>query len=397
MFLGLSVVDWVIILLALAAAFTGWRNGLVVGLLSLVGFVGGAFLGLWLVPKVLSGLQWGLGVSILAVGLVLVVAFIVQGVLTATGGLVRAKVARGPVRMFDAVTGAVLAVVGLLVASWAVGVAASTAAIPTVSTAVRESKLLPVVDEVIPVSPDQLREGFSDGVAAGGFPKVVVPWATEPIPDVAPPTGVIGRVPEVRQAADSVVNVVGEAQRCDRVVSGSGFVAAPQRIMTNAHVVAGVEEPVVTHPEGDPLAAQVVYTDPQLDVAVLHLPNLDLPPLSFAEQTPPDGTDVAVVGYPRNGPRSTEAARIRGTTELLGRDIYDEQDVARSVISLRGSVRPGNSGGPVLNESGQVLGVVFAASLTNPDAGYALNQDALDGAMDAVQNASEPVPTGECT
>lgn len=395
MILGLNAVDWLVIVLAVIVAYTGWSHGFVVGLLSFVGFVGGAIGGLLLAPAILGGFEPGLGVSVLAVMIVLAVASAGQGLLAWAGGWVRSRVSFEPARRFDAGGGALLAVVGLLLAAWAVGLAVSSAAIPTASAAVRESKILRAVDAVVPVSPDRLRDTFQSVVAAGRFPEVVGPWVPEPILRVGTPTAALIRDPEIRTASESVVKVVGRASSCDRVIEGTGFVVAPERVMTNAHVVAGVSEPIVTEPDGDPLAAQVVRFDPRTDIAVLAVPDLDLDTLRFRDD-PAAGADAAVVGYPNNGPLSTEPVRIRGEHSLLGRDIYGDDAVSRDVLSVRGEVRPGNSGGPLVADDGRVYGVMFAASLTDPETGYALALSEVTPHVEQSAASTEPVSTGVC-
>jgi S1-C subfamily serine protease len=392
--LGLNLVDWLMIALALVVAYTGWVHGFVVGLLSFVGFVGGAIAGLLLVPVFLGGLEPSLGVSVLAALIVLGIASLGQGLLAWTGGWVRSRVSSEPAHRIDALAGAVLAVVGLLIGAWAVGLAISSSAIPYASAAVRESKILKVVDDAVPISPDGLRDAFESVVAAGRFPDVVAPWVSEPIRDVEAPTATLSRDPDVRVAAASVVKVIGRAESCNRVIEGSGFVVAAERVMTNAHVVAGVSAPVVTAPDAEPLESRVVHFDPQSDVAVLAVPGLDLAALAFRDDAAV-GADGAVVGYPGNGPLRSEPVRIRGEHVLLGRDIYDEEAVNRDVLSMRGEIRPGNSGGPLVADDGLVYGMVFAASLTDPDTGYALTPSELDPALEAAP-ASEPVPTGVC-
>jgi S1-C subfamily serine protease len=393
--LGLNLVDWLLIALALVVAYTGWVHGFVVGLLSFIGFVGGAIAGLLLVPVLLGGLEPSLGVSVLAVLIVLAVASLGQGLLSWTGGWVRGRVSSEPAHRVDAVAGALLAVFGLLIGAWAVGLAISSSAIPYASAAVRESKILKVVDGAVPVSPDGLRNAFESVLAAGRFPDVVAPWVPEPIRDVEAPTGTLGRDPEIRASAGSVVKVIGRAESCDRVIEGTGFVVAAERVMTNAHVVAGVSAPIVTAPDAEPLESRVVYFDPRSDVAVLAVPGLDRGPLTFRADAAA-GADAAVVGYPGNGPLRSEPVRIRGEHSLLGRDIYDEGAVNRDVLSIRGEIRPGNSGGPLVADDGLVYGVVFAASLTDPDTGYALAASEVTQALQSAA-ATEPVPTGVCT
>lgn len=396
MILGLNVVDWVVIVLAIVVAYTGWMHGFVVGVLSFVGFVGGAALGLLLVPQLLGWLDPGLGASILALLLVLAVASIGQGILAWAGGLVRSRVSASPLQVVDAGAGAVLGVAGLVVAAWAIGLAISTAAIPYASEGVRNSQILEAVDNLVPVTPDALRDAFEEVVAAGGLPEVVEPWTSEPIRGVDAPDSTVARDPEIRAAAESVVKVIGRAE-CDRVIEGTGFSIGNNRIMTNAHVVAGVAEPVVTLPTGENINAEVVMYDSQTDLAVLAVDDLALAALPFANADPERGTDGVVVGYPNNGPLRIEPVRVRGMHELLGRDIYDDRQVSREVVAMRGSVQPGNSGGPLVNGDGEIYGVVFAASLTDPDTGYALARDEVRDMYESAPSASDPVSTGSCT
>ncbi len=397
MFLWLNAVDWLIILLAVVVGYTGWTHGFVVGVLSFIGFVGGAFAGLLLVPEVLSGFDPGLGVSVLAILLVLGTASIGQGILAWAGGWVRGKVSSRPARRFDAAGGAAFGVAGLLVAAWACGLAISTAAVPYASPGVRESRILDVVDAAVPASPDRVRHAFQDVVTAGGFPQVVVPWEAEPILQVAPPDNLLSRDPTIRSASSSVMKITGRADSCDRLITGTGFVVAPERVMTNAHVVAGVSEPVITFPDGEPLEAQVVAFDPDIDLAVLAVPGLERAVLPLAGEAPASGDEGVVVGYPNDGPLRSDGTRVRGTHQLRGHDIYDTDGVTREVVSLRGDIRSGNSGGPLLSADGTVQGVVFAASLTDPDTGYALAPSEFVELAEEASDATEPVPTGDCT
>lgn len=390
----MNVVDWLIIVLAIVVAYTGWSRGFLVGLLSFVGFVGGALAGLWLVPRLLGGLDAGLGSALLGILLVLAMASIGQGLLAWAGSWVRGQLTSEPARHFDAVSGALLSVGGLLVAAWAIGFALSTSAIPYASAAVRESAILHYIDEVVPVSGDRLQSTFQDVVASGPFPEVVAPWVPEPIVEADPPDRNLDRDPEIEAAASSVLKVVGRAPECNRLIEGTSFVVASERVMTNAHVVAGVAEPRVF--VGDnPLDASVVVFNPFTDVAVLAVPGLERPALEFTRDAEP-GADAAVVGYPNNGPLSVEPARVRGEHALVGRDIYGEEETTRDVLSVRGTVRQGNSGGPLIADDGTVYGVIFAASMTDPDTGYALTYTEVARALEKGTAAEDPVSTGRC-
>lgn len=390
----MNVVDWLIIVLAIVVAYTGWSRGFLVGLLSFVGFVGGALAGLWLVPRLLGGLDAGLGSALLGILLVLALASVGQGLLAWAGSWIRTQLTSEPARHVDAASGALLSVCGLLVAAWAIGFALSTSAIPYASSAVRESTILHHVDGAVPVSGDRLHATFQSVVASGGFPEVVAPWVPEPIVAADPPNQELDGDPEIEEASSSVLKVVGRAPECNRIIEGTSFVFASERVMTNAHVVAGVSDPKVLVGD-DPLDAQVVVFNPFTDVAVLAVPGLERPALEFSPEAE-SGADAAVVGYPNNGPLSLEPARIRDEHALVGRDIYGENETTRDVLSVRGSVRQGNSGGPLIADDGTVYGVIFAASMTDPNTGYALTYTEVARAIEQGTTAEEPVSTGRC-
>jgi S1-C subfamily serine protease len=189
------------------------------------------------------------------------------------------------------------------------------------------------------------------------------------------------------------VKIIGVAE-CERGVEGSGFVYAPGRIMTNAHVVAGVDEPFIDV-NGRRTRANVVLFNPRLDVAVLATGNLGLEPLDF-QNTGKAGDDAAILGYPENGPFDARAARIRGELTLRSPDIYDRGQHMRRTYSVRGLVRSGNSGGPLVSRKGNVLGVIFAASVTDRSTGYALTAGQVANAAERGSTATSRVDTGTC-
>jgi len=200
--------------------------------------------------------------------------------------------------------------------------------------------------------------------------------------------------PQVRRAGTSVVKILGEAQSCNRDLVGSGFGYAPGRVMTNAHVVAGVSS-LSIEVDGDQLDAEVVLFDPDLDVAVLAVDGLDVPALRF-DGSGGSGDGGAVLGYPENGPFDAQPARIRDEQRLRSPDIYDDSSSVREVFSVRSTVRPGNSGGPLVSDAGRVYGVVFAASVTDVSTGYALTADQVSQRAATGRGADDPVSTGEC-
>jgi S1-C subfamily serine protease len=245
----------------------------------------------------------------------------------------------------------------------------------------------------MPTDAVQALNSFNDVVGASFFPRYLEPFAKERIADVGPPPGRIGRDPDVQRAQQSVLKVRGE-NNCERGVEGTGFLYAPRRVMTNAHVVGGVDNPVVVDGERE-LPAEVVYYNPDIDIAVLAVDGLDGPTLRFDRNGAPRQA-AAVLGYPQDGPYDVQAARIRAEQRLRSPDIYNEGTVIREVYSIRALVRPGNSGGPLVSSAGRVLGVIFAASVTDENTGYALTTDQVGPAAAEGLARTDPVDTGRC-
>ncbi|MDP9443706.1 MAG: MarP family serine protease, partial [Actinomycetota bacterium] len=289
---------------------------------------------------------------------------------------------------------AVLSAAAALVVAWALGVAVLGAQIPALNRLVQSSAVLRTVDAVLPGDADQVLNAFSDVVDQSIFPRYLEPFVPERIVPVDRPTRRILRDPQLSAAADSVVKILGTAGDCGRSVEGSGFVYARQRVMTNAHVVAGVEEPEVVTAE-ETLPARVVVYDEDLDVAVLHVPGLPGAPLRFAAGAD-SGDPAAVLGYPENGPFDAEPARIRSEQSLRSPDIYGRGMVTRQVFALYADVRPGNSGGPLISPRGRVYGVIFAASISDAQTGYALTAEQVRGTARAGRGATTVVDTGDC-
>jgi S1-C subfamily serine protease len=219
-------------------------------------------------------------------------------------------------------------------------------------------------------------------VGTSFFPRYLEPFSPERIVDVKPGDRRMIRDPDVTRAGSSVLKVRG-TNRCGRGIEGSGFVFGQDRLMTNAHVVAGVDDPQVIVGD-DTLDAKVVFYDHNLDVAVLEFDSGSIPPLPFtAVDAPAEPKDpIAVLGYPQDGPFDNEGGRVRAKQTLRSPDIYGDGAVIREVYSIRGLVRPGNSGGPIVDSAGEVVGVVFAASVTDDDTGYALTADQVRAAAD---------------
>jgi len=389
----LNPLDWILIFVVVAYALSGFFQGFITGAFSTLGLLGGGLVGIWLVPKFFGTGQTSLLVSLGAIGVVLLCASIGQAALQFFGTRIRNRIHWKPIRAVDAVGGAALSMAAVLAITWALGVAVSSSGIPWLSANVRSSTVLATVNRVMPSSATQALNGFADVIGSDFFPRYLEPFAPEQIVSVAPPPAKVAKDPDVVAAANSVVKVRGE-NICNRGVEGSGFVFAFNHVMTNAHVVAGVRKPTVLL-NGSEYPATVVYFDPEVDVAVLWVPHLKAPVLRF-DTTGASGEGGAILGYPQDGPYTVTAARIRNEQTLRSPDIYGSGTVTRDVFSVRARVIPGNSGGPLLSLAGKVLGVVFAASLTDNETGYALTADQVAKAAEAARSSTTSVSTQGC-
>jgi S1-C subfamily serine protease len=266
-----------------------------------------------------------------------------------------------------------------------------------VNAEIRSSSVLGAVDRAMPDQARGLFSSFRVLLDENGLPRVFTGLSAEPIRPVEPPSGTAAATPAVRVAASSIVKVHGNARACERSVDGSGFVYAPHRVLTNAHVVAGVRNPTVQiGGEGRRYDADTVLYDPRRDIAVLAVPELEARPLQFAGPAR-RGDEAVVAGFPHGGPYRAEPVRVREVLDARGHDIYGGASVTREVISLFGSVQPGNSGGPLLSPEGTVYGMVFAKSLDDAETGYALTVDEIRSAARAGLSASGDVRTAGCT
>jgi S1-C subfamily serine protease len=386
--------DWLLVIAALAYAVSGYHQGFLVGASSTVGLLIGGFLGVQVTPLLFEGFDPGLAVSLAAVLLVLACAFLGQALGAYAGGRLRGQVTWRPARVVDALSGSALSVLAMLLIAWVLGVAVNGVDLRGLNKEVRTSAVLGTVDDLLPGGADQLTSAFNSLVDSSQFPTYLEPFTPERIREVEPPTSGAAASPGVQAAADSVVKVVGEADSCGRNLEGTGFVYAPGRVMTNAHVVAGVDEPFVQVGDSE-LEASVVHYDSDVDVAVLSVPDLAADPLRFGGDAD-SGRLGAVLGFPENGPYDVQPARVRDRQTLRSTDIYGEESVDRDTYSLYSLVRPGNSGGPFVDRRGRVLGVVFAASITDADTGYALTVDQVRPAAEAGRSSSGVADTGDC-
>ncbi|QLY31367.1 MarP family serine protease [Nocardia huaxiensis] len=384
-----------IVLLALLAATSGWRQGAVASALAFLGVLLGAVAGILIAPHILQHLSEGR--SRVLVGVLLIVALVIVG---EVAGMVLGRAARSGMRdpftrSVDSVVGAGLQAVAVLATAWLLALPLTNSSQPGIAGAVKNSQVLINVDHVAPNWLRKVPNEFSNLLNTSGLPDVIGPFGRVQIAAVDPPDGGVLDLPVVRSLQHSVLRIRGVAPSCQRQLEGSGFVVAPERVMTNAHVVAGTTS-VAVDIAGGSLPATVVLFDPSKDVAILAVPGLDVPTVPLAPEPAEPGTSSIVLGYPGGGRYTASAARVRETLELKGPNIYRDDNVEREVYTLRGTVRAGNSGGPLVDTDGRVLGVVFGAAVTDDDTGYVLTLDEVRPEVNAAPNVSAPVETGSC-
>ena len=392
---GSQWLDLALFALVAVAAISGWINGAAASAFALLGVGIGATSGLLVAPHLVREIDSPPGR--LAAGLAIIAVMVIIGQVAGVtiGRAARRFISGTGARLLDSTVGAVLQAAAMLLVAWLVAVPVAAQEGTAFGKAVRGSTVLAKIDDVAPEQLQRIPATFTSVLGTTGFPDILGPFGTTPLQEVDPPDPVLASAEVVNRAEPSVLKILGRAESCSRALEGSGFVAAPGLVMTNAHVVAGTDQVTVLS-GGEELAADVVVYDSGVDVAVLRVPELAAPVLPFADQRARTGDNAIVLGYPGNGPFRPDAARIRERVTLRGPDIYREQTVEREVYILRGTVREGNSGGPLITPEGEVVGVVFGAAMDADDTGYALTVEQVLPQLMAALDAPGPVPTGSC-
>jgi len=391
-----SAIDVVLVLLMLVFAISGYRQGFVIGALSFGGFFAGTLIGLQLGP--LLAQQFTDPTARVAVSLVTIFGLAILGQAMAgwVGSHLRHAITSQAGRKIDDVGGAFVSLVAVLLVAWLVAVPLGSSSVPWLASSVRNSALLRGVDRVLPEQAQALSDTLRETVDTNGFPDVFGGLAPTRAREVPPPDPALVGSQVVVNAQRSVVKVLGTAPSCARRIEGSGFVYADDRVMTNAHVVAGTRS-VDIEVRGQRHDARVVVYDPDRDLAVLHVPGLSAPSMPFSAQQAPTGADAIVLGFPLDGPYDARSARIRDVDEINGPDIYESGTVTREVYTIRAKVRSGNSGGPLVAPDGRVLGVIFAAAADDPSTGFAVTADEAAPVAAAGVERTQETGTGPCT
>ncbi|HZB74913.1 MAG TPA: MarP family serine protease [Solirubrobacteraceae bacterium] len=377
----MTSLDWIAAGVIAVVALMGLRRGLVGGVLGLAGIAAGAYLGAKLAPEFLSGRESPY-TPLVALGGALVLVILLQSVASTAGSAIRTSLfAVPPLRLLDSLGGLLLGAAMGAALVWVAGaVALHLPGQTQLREEVQRSRILGEINQRVP--PSRLLDAIERV-----DPFLVI---NGPEANVAPPDPALLASPAVRAARDSVFRVTGTA--CGLGVAGSGWAAAPNLVVTNAHVVAGMKDPRVDRRDGDYRDAVVVAFDVHDDIAVLRVGGLGAKPLEAA--APEEGRSVAILGYPNSGPFTATPGRIGQTADVLTEDAYGKGPVRRLITTLRGAVRHGNSGGPAIDARGRVQTTIFAARTGADDQGFGVPTQLVEQRLAAA--GSRSVSTGAC-
>ncbi|MGW0827616.1 MarP family serine protease [Streptomyces sp. NPDC002845] len=390
----MDLLDILLLLVVLAYAASGYRRGLVAGCVSLAGFVGGAVIGVWVLPWMMDLVTPGTPAATLTAVVTVLGPAVVGHELAGRLALrLRRELDRGPLRVADGVGGAAANAVAVLLVAWVAASVLAASSSPLVTQAIRGSALLGAVQNTMPETTPTWFSRATSALTEAGFPQVFNPFENEATAEVAKPSGDSVTPAATNAAKRSTVKVEGFAGTQGR--EGSGFVYSAEHVMTNAHVVAGLDEPTVrVGGVGRVYESRVVLFNPEKDVAVLYVPGLEAPVLAF-DDTAGRGDSAVVAGYPQDGGLDLQAATVASRINATGQNIYGTDMVTREIYSIRSTVLPGNSGGPLLTTDGQVYGVVFARSTSDDETGYVLTADEVAAEAELAANATAAVDTGD--
>ncbi|TQJ38359.1 colicin V production protein [Arthrobacter sp. SLBN-112] len=389
---GLTVLDIVLILALLSYLVYGLRNGFLVTAGGLAGFAAGAIAAFFAVPLVSTFVEdsgWRL-TAIIAAAVVLMA--LGHGLGTMVGRQLRGVVRIRPLRAVDRLVGGALnLVVSALVMSM-LAFSVSSLGVPVVSQQLAESKVIRFIDGLTPTPVKATMAQLRSTVIGNGIPTLIEgldQGQTVQVPNTSTNT------PALNKAAQSVLRIAGTAYECGQNQTGSGFVVSQDRVVTNAHVVAGVSQPVVEMSDGGAMPGRVVYFDTKRDLAVLAVDNLPSQPLPLSRDLP-GGSQAAFAGYPHGGPFQSKPATVQDIATVLVPDIYGNNPSPEDIYRLAGDVQPGNSGGPLLTTDGQVAGVIFAKATSDAEVGFAITMNDLDPVAERAPALSAPVSSGQC-
>lgn len=393
-------VDGIIIVILLISALRGFYAGAVAQTLIVVGVWLGLLAGVLLTPP-LAGLVSGSARAFVALLVILICTFSLAAAGEVVGRRVHRSLQRVHLGMADATIGVAVGLVAAMFAVWVFGTVLSASRYPTLNKALQDSSVLRTADNILPPMPE-LFARIESFLSSRGFPVVFVNLPPGLVAPAELPDDVTIQA-AFAAARASTVKITGQA--CDLIETGSGFVAAPGLVVTNAHVVAGETRTLVIDSSGTHQSTVVLF-DANLDVAVLRVSGLADPPLAVRDQPVARDTTGAIMGYPQGGPLQATPAAISTRIQATGLNIYGTAITSRSIYELNGDVQPGNSGGPLVASGqptgttglapGTVIGLIFANSTTAAHVGYALTMDAVSADITKAEQASGTASTGTC-
>lgn len=385
----MTVLDVALLALLALSAWGGYRRGALLQVAGLVGLAIGFVVGIWLAPHAAELVRSDLAKAGVALGTVLLLGATGDAVGSVLGIKLRRRALGTRFKTADAIGGSALSVSALVLAIWFLGINLAAGPFPSVARALQRSAVVRAVDAALP-PPPVLAAQLGNVLDIIGFPDIfsgLPPLPADPVPQ--PTRGLAARA--ARDARPSMVLIAGPA--CDEILQGSGFVVADDLVLTNAHVIAGGSPRVEW--DGQTFDAVPVLFNDDLDAAVLRVDGLDAPALTLMSREVARGTGGAVLGYPHG--RYTELrAAARRALDAMGRDIYSEDHVERRIYELQVTVRPGNSGGPFALPGGRVAGLIFGASVTHENLGYALASPRLIPLIERAEGLRDAVSTGRC-
>ncbi|WP_120339795.1 MarP family serine protease [Cryobacterium soli] len=387
---GSAILDVILVILLVSSLVAGYRSGLIGSISGILGLVAGAVAAYFVVPLVptwVTAAEWRTPASI-AAALILVIVGLTVG--ESIGLALRRRTPRklrGVDRLFGAVIGVAAAAAVMSMVAFSVG----ALGIPVLTSAIASSGVVRTIDSVTPDPVKSFLAQLRSTVVDDGLPRITDAFGGQSptLPDAQLDNAALDT------AAQSVLRITGNAVACGQSQSGSGFVVAPERVLTNAHVVAGVTDAVVEVPGSGALTGEIVYFDPVDDLALINVPGLTAAPLTLQGNLPVDAEAVSL-GYPFGGPFDSDPARVMSVASVLVADIYGQSPTERSVYTLAADVQQGESGGPLLSVNGQVAGVIFAKAATTANVGYALAMDEVTPVVDQAASLSAAVSSGAC-
>lgn len=385
------LIDLLIILALVSAIYRGRSSGFVRQGAAVAGFFGGLFFGSWLQPHTVALAHTATGRALIVIVTTMGCALIGLMLGEYLGLKLKLRLFGRHINKIDNGLGSALSIVSLLISVWLLAAIVTGLPSAEVKSAVRGSKIITELNKVLPPAPDVIAS-LGHLIDPNGFPDVFI--GNEPTPPSnvnLPSLGSLANAVSADQA--SVLRIRGLG--CGGIVSGSGFVVGNGLVATNAHVVAGINQPYVQDSRGSH-AASVIWFDPNLDFAVLKVNGLTEPALNIYGSDMSRGTPAAVLGYPGGGSFSASSAAVLDEFNAIGRDIYGAGHTFRDVYEIQADIIPGNSGGPLVATNGQVIGVVFAQSTTYNHVGYALTTPKIISEINQAKSRTAPVSTGSC-